>query len=223
MGGSRYLGSRQHSFEFLLNNSLISVNVFEELSKWRKPFIYSSSQMSNMMGSPYGLLKRLGEQFTHALEPFGTLVRFWNVYGVELSEEKSHAITDFVRMAITNHEIKMLTDGSEQRQFLFAADCAVALEVLMTRFFQGHHDKQIDISSFEFVSIRDVAAKVAKLARERGISANVVPGLKADVVQGDARNEPSRRILDFWTPKVSLEEGINEIFEFLSVQKQSHQ
>jgi nucleoside-diphosphate-sugar epimerase len=220
VGGSRYLESRQHSFDFLYNNSLLSLNVFEELRRGNKPFIYTSSQMSNMGDSPYGLLKKLGEQFTASIEPLGAIAKFWNVYGVETSPDKSHAITDFVRMAISDQSIRLLTDGSEQRQFLFAADCAIALEILMERFLSGHRVRSSDVSSFEYVSILDVAGKVAEVARSLGFRVSVVPGVKTDVIQGDARNEPSREILEYWKPTVTLEDGISEIFDFFLDQKQ---
>jgi hypothetical protein len=37
------------------------------LKKYKKKFIFASSQMSNMDFSPYGTLKRLGESITKSL------------------------------------------------------------------------------------------------------------------------------------------------------------
>ena len=59
VGGSRYLKKFQHTFEFVNSNTRLMTNVFTILEKYRTPFIFASSQMSNMGYSPYGLLKEL--------------------------------------------------------------------------------------------------------------------------------------------------------------------
>ena len=62
---------------------------------YSKPFVFASSQMSNMSYSPYGVMKRVGELYTKSLN--GLIVKFWNVYGIEKDMEKAHVITDFIR------------------------------------------------------------------------------------------------------------------------------
>ena len=56
--------------------------------------------MSNMDFSPYGTLKRLGEEVTKSLNVI--YVKFWNVYGIERDIKKSHVVTDFVLKALKN-------------------------------------------------------------------------------------------------------------------------
>jgi nucleoside-diphosphate-sugar epimerase len=103
-------------------------NTFEMLEKTNTPFIFASSQMSNMTHSTYGILKSVGEKYTNSLN--GINVKFWNVYGYETNEEKSHVITDFIKMAKKDGCIKMRTTGDEVRQFLFGEDCAEGLYIL---------------------------------------------------------------------------------------------
>ena len=81
MGGSRYLKKYQNTYDFLINNIFIIGNVFKLLKKHNKKFVFASSQMSNMDFSPYGTLKRLGENFTGSLNCL--YVKFWNVYGMK--------------------------------------------------------------------------------------------------------------------------------------------
>jgi nucleoside-diphosphate-sugar epimerase len=90
------------------------------LDKFKKPFVFASSQMSTMMHSNYGLLKLIGERATESLN--GLTVSFWNIYGNETDENKFHVITDFIRMAHNNKEIKMQTNGEEIRDFLYVKD-----------------------------------------------------------------------------------------------------
>ena len=95
VGGSRYLKKFQNTFEFVNSNTRLMTNVFTILEQYKTPFVFASSQMSNMSYSPYGLLKRVGEIYTEILK--GLTVKFWNVYGVETDREKSHVITDLIR------------------------------------------------------------------------------------------------------------------------------
>ena len=98
VGGSTYLKKFQSSYKFIMNNLMIMVNTFKILSKYKKPFLFASSQMSNMSYSNYGILKLLGERITNKLN--GNYVKFWNVYGIEKDLTKSHVITDFILMAL---------------------------------------------------------------------------------------------------------------------------
>ena len=47
----------------------IMSNTFESIRKHKKPFIFASSQMSEMGYSSYGTLKALGEKITKDLNP----------------------------------------------------------------------------------------------------------------------------------------------------------
>ena len=129
VGGSHYLKKYQHTFKFIDNNTRLMANAFGLIEKYNKPFIFASSQMSNMSYSPYGVMKRVGELYTKSLN--GVIVKFWNVYGIEKDMEKAHVITDFIRKGFESGNIDMMTDGTEAREFLYAEDCCEALHKLM--------------------------------------------------------------------------------------------
>jgi nucleoside-diphosphate-sugar epimerase len=88
--------------------------------------------MAEMGYSSYGMLKSLGEKITRDLG--GLVVKFWNVYGFETDPNKSHVITDFIKMAKHEGVIKMRTDGTESRQFLYADDACEALFTLAKKY-----------------------------------------------------------------------------------------
>ena len=92
VGGSRYLKKYQHTFNFIDNNARMLAGTVEYLNEYKTPFVFASSQMSNMSYSPYGVMKRVGELYTKSLG--GLIVKFWNVYGIERDMEKAHVITD---------------------------------------------------------------------------------------------------------------------------------
>jgi nucleoside-diphosphate-sugar epimerase len=205
VGGSRYLKNYQHEYQFLSNNTRLMERTFELLRQLEKPFIFASSQMSNMSFSPYGLLKALGEAYTRSLN--GVIVKFWNVYGVERDLNKSHVITDFIYQARNNKVIKMLTNGQEQRQFLHADDCSQCLLSLALSFNQINKAEELHITSFEWNSILKVAEVVSRLYP----GTSIVPAVISDDVQKNIINEPNKNILKYWTPLINLDEGIAKV------------
>jgi nucleoside-diphosphate-sugar epimerase len=206
VGGSRYLSKYQHTPEFMENNLLIMTNTFALLRKYNKPFVFASSQMSNMSYSPYGVLKAVGENYTRALD--GRIVKFWNVYGVEHDMSKSHVITDFIIKARDTGKIDMLTDGQEEREFLYAEDCCEALETVMLNYNNFTKDSELNISSFKSSKVIEVADIIASY-----FGAEVIPSDLRDSVQMNKKNVADKLILDYWNPKTSLEDGIKKVIE----------
>jgi len=205
VGGSRYLKTYEHTFEFLSNNGRLTSNTFDILHETRKPFIFASSQMSNMSFSPYGLLKALGENYTRSLN--GVIVKFWNVYGVEHDLAKAHVITDFILKARDHRCVDMMTDGTEERQFLYADDCSEGLYLLSQSYDTVDRNQELHITSFAWATILEVAGIVADFFPKTVI----IPGESKDDVQKGQRNEPDPYILQHWKPRTSLREGIDRI------------
>lgn len=205
VGGAKYLERYQDSYDFMVNNIKIMTNTFEMLKDHNLPFIFASSQMSEMNYSTYGVLKSLGERLTRSLG--GLIVRFWNVYGYEQDEEKSHVITDFIKMAKYTGEINMRTDGTESRQFLYADDACECLHKLSLQYPLIPRDKNLHITSFKWSTINEVADIVDVLS-----SCKVNRAERQDETQKNAMNEPSTDILDFWKPRTRLEEGITHLY-----------
>lgn len=205
VGGAKYLEENQDKYQFIDNNIRIMSNTFDILKRFNKPFIFASSQMSEMGYSSYGMLKALGEKMTRDLE--GLVVRFWNVYGYETDEAKSHVITDFIKMAKYDGAIKMRTDGTESRQFLYADDACEALLTLAKKYNNIDKNKDYCITSFTWNKIYEIAQILDILS-----SCDIHPGDKKDETQRNAMNEPDPYIKKYWQPKTSLEEGIMKLY-----------
>ena len=211
VGGSRYLKKYQHTFDFVNNNTRLMANAFGLLEQYDKPFIFASSQMSNMSYSPYGTLKRLGELYTESLG--GLVVKFWNVYGIEKDHKKAHVITDFIRKGFEDGDFEMLTDGEEVRQFLYAEDCCEGLEAVMKNYDQFYANDPLHITNFDYTTIREVAIIIENEFRLIGKPVNIIPGKASDTVQLDKRNEADPFIRKYWSPKTDLVTGISKVFE----------
>ena len=210
VGGSHYLKKYQHTFKFLDNNARMMVNAFEYIQKYKKPFVFASSQMSNMSYSPYGVMKRVGELYTKSLN--GLIVKFWNVYGIEHDMEKAHVITDFIKKGFETGTIDMMTDGTEEREFLYAEDCCEALEAVMENYSDFTSNDELHITTGDSTDILGIARTIQSLFKEIGREVTIAPSESKDEVQKDARNVPDPYIKKWWQPKTSVTEGITKVF-----------
>jgi len=128
----------------------------------------------------------------------GKVARLWNVYGWEHPTIKSHVITDLVLSGLQG-KVRCMTDGSEQRRFLYKTDCVDALIQL----FEGPKESA-EIAANEWISIRLVAEEIAtQLNVETQFGA-----LKGS----ECLVDPSE-LLAGWTPRVSLGEGIASVIQ----------
>ena len=209
VGGSKY---NVNSLQYIENNMNLLKNTFHSLDKFKKPFIHTSSMMSNMNNNPYAVLKRLGELYTRILG--GVSVKLWNVYGSEAITEKSHVIPDFINQAIHSDAIQMRTNGSEERLFMYSDDFAAGVYAIFEKYEQFKGGDEIDISIRTWTTVKDVALTIKKVTKDiLDKDIDVKEGTYVDTFHSK-KNEPSISLLDtLWTPTVSLEDGIRKIFK----------
>ena len=210
VGGSRYLKKYQNTFNFIDNNTRLLASGFEYLNEYKTPFVFASSQMSNLSFSSYGILKNVGELYTKSLG--GLVTKFWNVYGIEKDYEKSHVITDFIRKGFETGVIDMITDGQEEREFLYAEDCCEALETVMNNYNDFKSDDELHITSFNSIKIIDIAHIIQQNFDMIGKKVDVKPSIDIDTVQQNSKNVASKYLTKWWKPKTTLDVGISKIF-----------
>ena len=167
--------------------------------------------MSNMDFSTYGTLKRLGEDITNSLNCL--YVKFWNVYGIEKDLKKAHVITDFILMALKNKKIKMLTNGTEKREFLYADDCSEGLLEIMNRF-NFFLKKGTELHLTTSKKTRIIAKIIKDILKNKGISIKILPSKKKDFLQKSVNNSSNNFFLKYWKPKHNLRLGITKIIEY---------
>lgn len=227
VGGSTYLAKYQQTYDFVDNNIRIMKNVFGILKFTGKPFYFASSQMSNMFHSTYGRLKAVGESYTNSIN--GINIRFWNVYGRENDPEKTHVITDFIRMALVDNRIIMRTSGVEERNFLYANDASKLLYGLSQLMLSNAHKEENILSkslamfgavpilsSYPFTSMIEIAGIVRDILDPSiQIYGNIH---KVDIVQGvknDIDLQYVKSLNEFigLDDETSLQDGIRQIIE----------
>ena len=210
VGGSKY---STYNFDYISNNIKIIEYTFQSLKKYNKPFIHLTSQMSNMHENPYGTIKCLAEHYTNYLN--GLNIKVWNVYGYEEINEKSHVISDWIHQAIHNNEIKMLSNGEEERQFMHQDDFANAMMHIMDNFdiLKAHCKTPIDISSFKWIKIKDIATIIKKYCNEKyGLNIVIKPSSYVSTFQS-ITNQPKVCEYIKWLPKIDIQNGIQNIID----------
>ena len=139
-----------------------------------------------------------------------------NMYGPgdNYELEGSHVLPGMIRKfheaKVAKRDVTLWGDGSPYREFLHADDCADALIFLMERYDYPKLGEFINLGSGSELSIRELAAKVARVVGFEG------------QIQWDTTkpNGTPRKLLDSsmlqslgWKPRIGLDEGIAAAFE----------
>jgi nucleoside-diphosphate-sugar epimerase len=165
VGGAKYLNNSDNFYNILNNNTLIAQRTFTFLKEYSIPFMFTSTQLA-APDNLYGLTKLMGEEWTKLLG--GQLVKLWNVYGWEDASEKSHVITDFILNALLHGRINLLTNGQEERQFIYIEDCVKNMITIREK-----KELDVDLTNNEWVKIIEVAEHIAN-----DLQATLHPGKK---------------------------------------------
>jgi nucleoside-diphosphate-sugar epimerase len=190
-GGAKYLLDPSAQRQQLEHNTRLCQRVFGWLGDTRARFLFAGSQIAGHP-SAYGVTKALAHQWTRCLG--GQLAVLWNVYGATPVSARSHVVADVVGQAVATGEIRLLTDGSERRQFLHVDDCA---EALVRQRDLGRPEAHV--TSGSWTPVRDVARLVADLT---GAVLRLGPRPGHEVLAEPIHPVPG------WKPAVSLEEGL---------------
>jgi dTDP-L-rhamnose 4-epimerase len=165
---------------------------------------YDQEKMSLMVGRAYGIA-------TVAL-------RFFNVFGTRqaLSNPYTGVLAIFASRLLNDRTPVIFEDGNQQRDFVSVYDiaqaCRLALEV------PDAAGRVFNIGSGKPHTVREIAQKIAKAVGKPQIE----PEISGRYRVGDIRHcfadiRLARRVLGY-EPKVSLEDGLVELAQWLEGQ-----
>lgn len=173
-GGAKYLTNKNNFLNIYKNNTSLFTNIFSFIEKYNKPFLFTSSQLA-ATDTPYGLTKLYAEKWTELLG--GKIVRMWNVYGWEEPDERSHVLPDLIVQALIKSKIELMTNGEEQRQFIYVEDCVKNLIQIRTM-----KETIFTLTNGNWIKIKDMAAIIAdelkislSLGKEKGYENLIEP------------------------------------------------
>jgi GDP-D-mannose 3',5'-epimerase len=237
MGGIGYITAI--GADIMRDSALINLNMLESARKQAVPYYFYSSSACVYPGyrqesakvTPlkeehaypadpdqfYGWEKLFTEKVCEAYRKdyqMNTRVaRFHNVYGAAYTafdKKKAKAPCHLIIKAMRHPSppFELWGDGKATRSFLYIADCVDAILRLMG----SDHDEPINIGSDRLISVDGLAEIIIKISGKA-----IVPKHDLSKPQGvRGRNADLtlvRKVLD-WEPKVSLEEGLAELYHW---------
>lgn len=142
-------------------------------------------------------------------------LRFWNAYGPRqaLSNPYTGVMAIFASRLLNNKPAVLFEDGRQQRDFVSAHDIARACRLALE---DPHSVGEVfNVASGRPISILDIAHHIAGAMGKKHIQPEITGQCRA----GDIRNclsdiSKARRILHY-EPQITLEEGIQELADWL--------
>lgn len=145
-------------------------------------------------------------------------LRFFNAYGPRqaLSNPYTGVLAIFASRLLNNNPPAIFEDGLQQRDFVSVYDIARACRLALET--PGAAGETFNIGSGQPHTVRDIAAKLAKVVGKE----NIAPDILGKYRVGDIRHcyadiAKASRILGF-TPQVRLEDGLVELSAWLASQ-----
>jgi len=161
--------------------------------------------------SPYGLQKYVCEQFAKLFSnlykvPIVSL-RYFNVYGprIDFDSEYSLVIGKFLKLKAEGKPLTIYGDGNQTRGFCYVDDVVRATILTM---------ESKKIKGGEVINIgSEKSHSINYLAKLIGGKVKYLPPRPGDVLHTKADITLAKKLLN-WSPKVSLEEGLEKTKEW---------
>ena len=145
------------------------------------------------------------------------IARFHNIYGPEGTykggrEKAPAALSRKIALAKDGSEIEIWGDGKQTRSFCYIDDCLEGIYRLM----YSDYQEPLNIGSDRLISIDEMVDIISKIAGK-----NLPKKYLLDKPQGvrgrNSDNTLCRQVLN-WTPKISLEEGLEITYKWIKAQ-----
>ena len=232
------LANNTQRYEFLTENLLINLNLFETLKKYENSLLInlgSSSiypknskfplKESSLMTGPleetnsaYSLSKIVGIAMGKAIE--SNILKTINLIPTNLygpndnfDSQSSHVVPGLINKfyeAQENNDAECIVWGSGKpsRELLFVDDLVSALEVIIE---SNPKEEIINVGSGSEISIKDLANKISLIAGYKGKV--VFDTSKPDGVLKKTLDSSIISSLN-WSPKVELDDGLKRTYEW---------
>lgn len=220
-------------FDTMQINSMGTWNLCNEAAERGAKFLFAST--SEVYGNPlehpqketyngnvstigprsvYDESKRFGETITAAFVRYnnldGRVVRIFNTYGPRMAED-GRVIIEFVKAALKNKPLPVFGDGQQTRSFCHVADMIDGIVAAMDK---GERGEVYNLGNPDEFTILELAEVVKRLTDSTS---------EVAFVESLPQDDPLRRCPDIqkakeklgWEPKVSLEEGLKKLIEYL--------
>lgn len=209
------LAVRQKNLKRFLHFSTSEIyGIHAESSKESDPAVIPNEGTRWVYASSKSFSEYLLKAFIHEHSIPGVIIRPFNVYG--LYRKGSNAMTTLIKQALSGEGISLSGNGLQSRSWCYIEDFVQGtLQILASNNFVGEafnlgNDK-------EPISMLDLAALICELAHSSS-EIRVLNNDRDDVLDRSPNIEKAKQLLNY-CPRISLEEGIKEVINWLSFGK----
>jgi UDP-glucose 4-epimerase len=180
----------------------------------------------NVYGLTHLLSENICNYFNFVTKTNCRIVRPSNTYGSPIFKENDCwwlAINDFCRTAFEEKKIRLLSEGSAQRDFIHISDACRAVELLIKSEGSIFQDNVFHIASGNTLTILEIAHEIKEIfnKRYRKEIEIILPDNSVSKDSGKYRNMEKysidiKKIKSIgFQQKTKLDTGLNELFDFL--------
>jgi len=147
-----------------------------------------------------------------------TALRFFNVYGPDqaLSNPYTGVLAIFGGRLLNRRSPLIFEDGEQRRDFVSVHDVARACVLALER--DSAADRAFNVGSGESVTVREIAARLARVIDREDIEAEVTGKYRVgDIRHCFADITTAREVLGY-EPQIALDDGMAELAEWLEGQ-----
>lgn len=166
--------------------------------------------------SPYGAGKLCCEAYCNAFsQSFGlntVCLRFANVYGRN-SEHKAGVVNQFVKRLMNAEPITIFGDGSSTRDYIHVSDLCNGIQLAL--FNDNVRNDVIHIATGRETTLSELANIFLDITGFGQEYIRYEPARVGEVERNFALYDYANQVLGF-APQVSLEQGVREVYEYLS-------
>ena len=139
------------------------------------------------------------------------IVRIFNTFGPRMQIDDGRAIPNFFRQALRGEDVTLYGDGSQTRSFCYVEDLVEGI----WRLLNSAHVGPVNVGNPNEMSLRAMAEKIIEISG----SASKIVSLPLPPDDPKVRRpniDLARRVLDDWSPAVSVEAGLDLTREYFA-------
>jgi len=141
------------------------------------------------------------------------IVRIFNTYGPRMSINDGRVVSNFAIQALKNQDITIFGDGKQTRSFMYVDDLVEALIRMMST--PDAITGPINLGNPDEFTMLELAEKIIRFTKSKS-KLVFQPLPKDDPTQRKPDITKAINILDGWSPKVKLDDGLIPTIEYFS-------
>lgn len=140
------------------------------------------------------------------------IIRIFNTYGPRMHPNDGRVVSNFIVQALKNEDITIYGDGEQTRSFQYVDDLLEGMITMMEKT-SDDFTGPVNIGNPDEFTIKELAELVLELT---GSSSKIVhkPLPSDDPIQRKPDISLAKKMLDNWTPKVQLNDGLMKTINY---------